>query len=446
MADTLQGLQKINIIPNKNYKKSGTKSYVHLLSKWGFEPTMPGPYGQMVKALEEGEKRATFHHHTTKPSTRHVLIKKIDEDPASRDFQTTKIGEVPAEDIQNDSLYLCPVQIGSPAQTLYLDFYTGSSDLWVWSTLLDSSARSQPGHTTYDPSNSSTFKSMNGASWEIRYGDNSHASGAVGTDTITLGGLAVESQAIELAKDLSDQFLQSPGDGLLGLAFGSINTVQPNRVHTPVENLILQGSIPTSSQVFAAKLGSWRDANEDDQGQGFYTFGYIDQDTITASGQSLAWTPISSSSGFWQFTSAQSTVNGTTVSQSSRNTAIADTGTTLALVSDAVCEAVYSAIPNAYYDYNSQGWVYPENTPLSDLPVVTIAVGQHQVIIQKEDLGFASVGDGNVYGGIQSRGNLPFDILGDTFLKGIYAVFDQGNKRFGFVQRAEKYQNISPPR
>jgi hypothetical protein len=263
---------------------------------------------------------------------------------------------------------------------------------------------------------------MNGSSWEISYGDNSHASGAVGIDTVSLGGLAVQNQAVELAKYLSDQFLQSPGDGLLGLAFGSINTVQPNPVHTPVENLILQGSIPTSSQVFTAKLGSWRDANEDDQGEGFYTFGYIDQDTIAASGQSIAWTPISSSNGFWQFASTQSTVNGTAVTQSSRNTAIADTGTTLALVSDAVCDAVYGAIPNARYDYNSQGWVYPENTPLSDLPVVTVAVGQHQVVIQKEDLGFASIGDGNVYGGIQSRGNLPFDILGDTFLKNVYAV------------------------
>jgi hypothetical protein len=37
-------------------------------------------------------------------------------------------------------------------------------------------------------------------------------------------------------------------------------------------------------------------------------------------------------------------------------------------------------------------------------------------------LGFADAGNGMVYGGIQSRGTMTFDILGDTFLKGIYAV------------------------
>jgi len=40
-------------------------------------------------------------------------------------------GEVPAEDIQNDSLYLCEVGVGMPEQKIYLDFDTGSSDLWV---------------------------------------------------------------------------------------------------------------------------------------------------------------------------------------------------------------------------------------------------------------------------------------------------------------------------
>lgn len=53
------------------------------------------------------------------------------QNKAAAPSEGTSEGEVPAEDIQNDSLYLCEVSIGTPAQKLYLDFDTGSSDLWV---------------------------------------------------------------------------------------------------------------------------------------------------------------------------------------------------------------------------------------------------------------------------------------------------------------------------
>jgi hypothetical protein len=39
-----------------------------------------------------------------------------------------------------------------------------------------------------------------------------------------------------------------------------------------------------------------------------------------------------------------------------------------------------------------------------------------------------------------------FDILGDTWLKAICAIFDQGKKRFRAVQRIEGKQNIEVPR
>ena len=94
------------------------------------------------------------------------------------------------------------------------------------------------GHTIYNPAKSSSAKEASG-SWNISYGDGSSASGNVYSETVTLGDLAIPGQAVELAKKLSASFLQDSGnDGLLGLAWPSINTVYPRPVATPVENLI----------------------------------------------------------------------------------------------------------------------------------------------------------------------------------------------------------------
>ena len=103
----------------------------------------------------------------------------------------------------------------------------------------------------------------------------------MGTDNVTVGGLTIKNQSIELAKTLSTEFASGVGDGLLGLAFGSINTVTPKPVETPVENMISQDDIPKDTELFTANLGSWRDANDPDKGQSFYTFGFLDQDTIS---------------------------------------------------------------------------------------------------------------------------------------------------------------------
>ena len=277
-------------------------------------------------------------------------------------------------------------------------------------------------HHIYDSKKSDSFQLTKNAKWKISYGDGSSASGIVGTDNVNIGGLVIENQTIELANQLSPEFASGVGDGLLGLSFSSINTVKPGPAHTPVDNMISQSDIPHDQELFTAYLGSLKDINAPDKGESFYTFGYIDKTVLEAAGVTEPYyTPVDKSQGFWMFNSTSATVNGNTVARDG-NTAIADTGTTLALIDDATCKAIYDAIPGATYDSQQQGYVFPANVTADQLPVVTFAVGDKQFSIGKEDLAFADTGNGNFYGGIQSRGNLGFDILGDTFLKGIYAV------------------------
>lgn len=130
-------------------------------------------------------------------------------------------------------------------------------------------------------------------------GDGSGASGGVGKDDVTIGGVTIHGQAIELASKLSKSFESSESDGLLGLAWSSINTVQPRQVPTPVDNMISQVSIPSESELFTCYLGGWKDAGDPDGGRSFYTFGFIDQDTVKATGQDIFYTPIDNSKGLY---------------------------------------------------------------------------------------------------------------------------------------------------
>jgi hypothetical protein len=183
--------------------------------------------------------------------------------------------------------------------------------------------------------------------------------------------------------------------------------------------MVQQRDIPKESSLFASAFYSYSDAEPN---KSFYTFGYIDQDVVKESGEDIHWADVDSSDGFWSFASESASINGKPMVMGN-GTAIADTGTTLALMPDAVVDALYAQISGATYDWASQGYVFPITITLEALPVFKVAVGGKQFVIQKEDLAFALTNDRqNWYGGIQSRGNLPFNIYGDTFLKSIYAV------------------------
>jgi hypothetical protein len=116
--------------------------------------------------------------------------------------------------------------------------------------------------------------------------------------------------------------------------------------------------------------------------------------------------------------SASISVNGT-VTQRAGNTAILDTGTTLALVDDTILSQIYGAIQGATFDQQQGGWKYPENAAVPD---VQFAVGDKLYQVNAADFAFGPADTGFIFGGIQSRGDMTFDILGDVFLKSVYVV------------------------
>ncbi|KAF2020031.1 acid protease [Aaosphaeria arxii CBS 175.79] len=330
----------------------------------------------------------------------------------------TGSGTVAAVPEENAALFLSPVDVGG--QTLNLDFDSGSSDLWVFSTELDQAKIGQ--HSAFDASKSTTFKQMQGAQFKISYGDGSGAAGVVGTDVVTIGGVQVQNQAIELATDVSQSFVDDLNtDGLVGLAFSNLNTVNDGTKKTPQKTFFDNVMGDLDLPVFTADL--------DPDGTGVYEFGKIDATKFEGE---MAWIPVNATSGFWQFPSTKFAVGDSAFEAFGASPAIADTGTSLLLVDQPIAEAYYSAVQGAELNQQVGGFIYPCNAQLPDM---SVAIGDsYMAVIPGNQITFATVDQANTtcFGGVQGNQGAGIQIYGDTLFKSQFVVFNGGNQSLGF--------------
>ena len=245
--------------------------------------------------------------------------------------------------------------------------------------IADKQARS-----VFDPTKSTTFKEIEGSTFNITYGDQSFAHGTVGTDTVDIGGATVKNQAIGLPNDVSDSFAEDEAsDGLVGLAFTSINTMLPEQQTTFFDNVTPDLDEPVlTAQLKKGAVGS-------------YEFGVIDKTKFLGD---LVKIPVDSSNGFWEITSTQFAVGEgkQTAVTNGAKTAIADTGTSLMLINDEIATAYYEQVEGSLFAATAGGFIYPCATTLPDLYV---AVGeQHLARIPGSVANFATVGTNTTTG------------------------------------------------
>ncbi|CAK7269590.1 hypothetical protein SEPCBS119000_003648 [Sporothrix epigloea] len=366
---------QVHQVRNPNYVFNGPLSLYKTHLKYGSNPPE-----KLKKAVE-----------------RMRALKKRDEGSATATSQNS------------DQEYTIPVSIGTPGQVLQLDLDTGSSDLWVFSTETESDQVN--GQTLYDPSQSSSSSYMSGYTWSIQYGDQSTSNGDIYTDTVTIGGVTVSSQAVELAQSVSSEFTSdSNSDGLLGMAFDSINTAKPSAVETFFDNA--QSSL--DSFLFTADL------KHDTAGS--YGFGYIDSSLYTGD---ITYVDVDNSQGFWGWTSGGYAI-GSDDFTSTDITGIADTGTTLLCLDDSIVDAYYNEIDGANNSDTYGGYVFPCS---SSVPSFTFAVGSSNIVIPSDYMNTGAVpdDDSTCFGGLQSNSGLGTSIFGDVALKAAFVVFQGGD-------------------
>ncbi|KAB5517313.1 aspartic peptidase domain-containing protein [Coniochaeta sp. 2T2.1] len=358
--------------------------------------------------------------------------------------------------------YYVDVLVGTPGQPIRMVLDTGSSDAWFLSNQADlcisKSLQSYYGDSctpTFNPSKSSTYavKVRNG--FNITYLDGTGATGSYITDNLEINGVTVESLQMGLATSVQR------GVGVFGVGFPA-NEAAAVKYPNIIDELANQGFI--NAKAFSLYLNDRR------ADTGTLLFGGIDQKKFVGELHTL---PIPRQpTGYTHYGVVMSSLamtwsNGSEVALSDTLAgAILDSGTTLSYLPDSIIQPLFDEL-NVYTDTQNTGYSMIDCAFLDSEPdlVVTFGFGNgqasggnrftiqvpvHELVLDM--LGgltritagapfdnvclFGIQSSGGGFTGTAGTGDSSSDItlLGDTFLRSAYVVYDLDHAEIGMAQ------------
>jgi hypothetical protein len=329
------------------------------------------------------------------------------------------------------SLYFADVSLGTPGQELRLDIDTGSSDIWSnsqTSNLCKAAGNACGTSGTYNANKSSTYTYVN-SDFTISYADGSYARGDYATDTLLIGGTAIDNVPFGVG------YSSTSNEGVMGVGY---MTNEALVAVTGQSYYNLPFIMKQAGVINRMAYSLW--LNDLDSSTGSILFGGVDTDKFSGD---LGTLPIIREDGEYReflialtgLSVAGQTIVDPTVA-SDAIPVLLDSGSSLSYLPTTYAQAIFSVF-NADYD-STQGQATISCSLSSSPDTFTFTFSGVQIAVKMSELVVLSEvvhgGQDVCVLGITDSGTDHVGVLGDTFLRSAYVVYDLDNNEISLGQ------------
>ncbi|PWY86830.1 secreted aspartic protease [Aspergillus heteromorphus CBS 117.55] len=317
--------------------------------------------------------------------------------------------------------YTMNLTLGTPAQKVSVTLDTGSSDLWVNA---GNSTTCPCEYGSYNLNTSSTYSYVN-SDFEIEYVDGSGAYGDYVTDTLAFSNATLKNFQFAVAYESDSD------EGVLGIGY----TTDEASEEFDVSYKNLPRALVSQGIINSAAYSLWLD--DLSSGEGSILFGGVNTAKYTGSLNTL---PIVPEDGVYiefavNLTGVHLTKSGAAVTVNNTNSfpvaGVLDSGTALTYIPDGAAESIFNAVGAVYS--SELGYALIEcSVTKEDFEVIYEFDGFNMTVDISELV--LDDDDGNICTfGISTQGDSDV-LLGDTFLRSAYVVYDLANNEVSLAQ------------
>ncbi|KAJ3202242.1 Vacuolar protease A [Clydaea vesicula] len=320
-------------------------------------------------------------------------------------------------------LYYASIKIGGQNFNVQID--TGSANLWVTSSKCGNCGTTNE----YDSSKSVTYK-PNGEKFIISYGSG-QVMGFLSSDTFEVGHYSLLDNTFGEATSETSEFSNLFIDGIFGLAFPEYAV---NKVLPPFQKMLQDGLI--KQNLFAIYFGGLGFGNEST-----ITLGGVDESKYTGE---ITYSPVTRKR-YWEIELQGFKISSTNLPVEGRTAAI-DSGTSLIIVPVTDFKIINEALGGQYSTFFGGSYQF-DCSKIQVLPVISFIFGEKEFSLKPEDYvaRFETPSFKLCSSPFMSSGSSKsMWIVGDSFLRSYFSIYDFENSRVGFATAATKGSFATP--